>query len=187
MSKIEKLYQSGKTVFTIKDLRIIWAEQNPDALKASVKYFVDAKKLQRLKKGIYSLPSGYEIFELSQKLISPSYISLETALQKHGIIFQYFSAITSIASYSRTFIINGQKFHYHSMKKEIFLNPSGIVKEKNYLIASPERAICDFIYLHGPSHFDNLNNIDIEALENVSGIYGKKSMANNIKKLVKKL
>lgn len=187
MPKTEKLYQSDKTVFTISDLRIIWAEQNPDALKASVKYFVDTGKLQRLKKGIYALPSGYKIFELAQKLVSPSYISLETALQKHGVIFQYSSAITSMAPYSRPFTIKKQKFQYHAIKKEILLNPSGVIKEKNYLMASAERAICDFVYLYGLSHFDNLRGLSDEVLRDISRIYGKKSVEKNVETLIKEL
>lgn len=181
MSKIEKLYQSEKTVFTINDLRIIWEEQNPGALKASVKYFVDAGKLQRLKKGVYALPIDYDIFELAQKLISPSYISLETALQKHGVIFQYSSIVTSLAPYSRTFVINGQKFRYHAIKDEVLVHPLGILKEKNYLLASPERAVCDFVYLYGLSHFDNVRRLNAELIGKISKIYGKKSIEKSIK------
>jgi predicted transcriptional regulator of viral defense system len=187
MSKIEALYQSRKTVFTTNDLRILWVEQNPDALKSSVKYFVDTGKLQRLKKGFYALPSGYEIFELAQKLIAPSYISLETALQKHGIIFQYSSSITSLAPYNRIFTIQKQRFQYHAMKKEFLLNPVGILEEKNYLFASPERAICDFVYLYGLSHFDNVKNVDTEMLKEIVQIYGKKSVEKNIAKLIETL
>lgn len=187
MSKIEKIYQSGKTVFTIHDLRIIWDVQNPDALKASVKYFVDKGVLQRLKKGVYALPGKYDKFELASKLISPSYISLETVLQKNGIIFQFSSAITSVAAYGRTITIHGQEYGYHSMKKNVFVNPLGILSEKYYMIASPERAICDFIYFYGLSHFDNLRKADKGMLGKISKIYGKKSVEKNIKKLIKTL
>ena len=82
------LYQSGKTIFTANDLRILWQKENPDALKSGIKYLVDTNRLIRLRKGVYTLTKDYDRLELAQKLISPSYISLDTALQKYGIIFQ---------------------------------------------------------------------------------------------------
>ena len=187
MAKIEKLLKTGKTVFTINELRIIWASQNPNALKASVKYFVDNGKLQRLRKGIYALAEDYDNFELASKIVSPSYISLETALLKHGIIFQFTSAITSLAGYNRSIIINKHKFNYHKMKEEILLNPQGILHEKNYTIASPERAVCDYIYIYGSSYFDNLRSINPDLMRVTVKIYGKKSIEKNIKDLIKNL
>lgn len=177
----------GKSIFTINDLRIIWSEQNPDALKSSVKYFVDNGKLQRLRKGVYALPGDYNQFEAANKFISPSYISLETALQKHGILFQYTSAITSIAGYSRTIHIKNQTYIYHRVQPNILAHPLGIRIENHITTASPERAICDLIYIRGPSHFDNLRAIDPTMMRALSKIYGKKSVEAAITSLVKKL
>jgi len=187
MSKIEKLYQLKKTIFSINDLRIIWEEQSPDALKSSAKYFVDTGKLHRLRRGIFALNKAYNTFELANKLITPSYISLETALQKHGIIFQFSSDINSMAEYSRTIDINKQIYKYHAVKSDILINPLGIVNEMNATMASPERAICDFVYLYGPSYFDNLRGLDKKLILKISKIYGKKSVEKIIIKLIEDL
>lgn len=187
MSRIEKLYQLGNSIFSINDLRIIWAEQNPDALKSSVKYYVDAGKLQRLRRGIFALSKDFNTFELANKLITPSYISLETALQKHGVTFQFSSVVTSLASYSRRIDIGAQTYAYHSIQLDILLNPLGILHEDHHTIASSERAVCDYIYLHGPSHFDNLRTLDHALMRVIAKIYANKSVENSIIRLMKNL
>lgn len=187
MCKIEHLYQLGRTIFSIDDLRLIWKEQNANALKASVKYFVDRGRLFRLRKGIYSLGADYDPLELGQKLINPSYISLETALQKHGVIFQETSSVTLCARYSRTLKVHGRIYQYHAMKDYILLNPLGIMHEKHLAIASPERAIGDWFYLWGEADFDNLRFVDAVLLKKIAGIYQQKTTKKFINKLIKNL
>jgi hypothetical protein len=52
------------------------------------------------------------------------------------------------------------------------------------LIATPERAICDRLYLSPNYYFDNLENIDKEKLLEISQIYNKRVILE-IKKLLK--
>ena len=178
------LYQSGKTIFTANDLRILWQKENPDALKSGIKYLVDTNRLIRLRKGVYTLTRDYDRLELAQKLISPSYISLDTALQKYGIIFQANDNITSLASYTRILNVDGKNYQYHSVKEEILLNPLGIQKKERYFIATPERAIADWLYLRGEAYFDHLKSLDKELLFQMSRIYGQKSTEERINKLI---
>ncbi len=187
MRKIEQLYQLGKTVYTIHELRMIWQESNANALKTSVKYFVDTGRFLRLRKGIYALSADYNTFELAQKLMTPSYISFDTALQFHGIIFQLKQTITSAATHSKHFAIEGKDYSYFKLQDSILFHPMGILKKDNYSIAGPERAVADTLYLCGETYFDSLLQIDKEKLRKIGSIYQQKSTQNLIEKLIKNL
>jgi predicted transcriptional regulator of viral defense system len=187
MKKMERLYQTGRNIFKTSDIRQIWQEENPDALKSSIKYFADQGRLFRVARGLYSLNREYEPFDLAAKLISPSYVSLETALQYHGIVFQYAETITCFALYHRERLVGGRRYLYHAMANELFYNPTGIIQEKHYAIASAERAIADWVNLYGLTHFDNLRSVDAGQMRLLLPLYGKKTTQARLLKLIKTL
>lgn len=86
-----KLYESSKTILTIKDLALIWQETNQNNLKAKVAYYVKQDVLIRLTRGIFAKNKNYDLKELATSIYSPSYISFETVLREAGIIFQHYS------------------------------------------------------------------------------------------------
>src|SRR6056297_3010887 len=90
---IEKIYKSTQTVFTTKDISLIWDNNNLDKIKSSLSYYTKKGKLYRIRKGIYAKDKNYNKFELATKIYTPSYISLETVLAKNDIIFQYYKTI----------------------------------------------------------------------------------------------
>jgi hypothetical protein len=130
-----------------------------------------------------------DIFELACKINKNSYISLETVLKKHWVIFQHYWNSIFISSDKS---IEKQALNYNfktfKFKKSILLNPLWVENNWNYSIASVERAICDRIYLISNYYFDNLENIDFVKLEEISKIYNKrviKEVYNLIKKYAK--
>lgn len=183
-TKIETLLCSGKNIFSINDICLYWGETNPDLLRSAIRYYVNKGSLHRVKRGFYSLNAEFDKFELAQKLIMPSYISLETALQFHGIIFQVTRSIQSVAPYSRKFLIKEIHYKYHKIKDDILINPAGILSEENFLIASPERAITDTLYLYSDYYFDNMNGVDIEKLKEISYIYNENTLQKKVDKLI---
>ena len=68
-------------------------------------------------------------------------------LQRDGIVFQYSDEITSIGNLSRSIEIDGKVYRYRKIKGEILVDTSGIIREGNVNIASPERAFLDTLYL----------------------------------------
>lgn len=144
---MEALLRSGATVWSLDDLRVLWREVDVNALRGKAKYYADRQRLLRVRKGIYALSRDYNPYELAQKLIRPSYISLESALRAHGVIRQYSSVITCIALYPREILVDGRTYRYHQMKGDILACPVGIEQRANYAMATPERAICDALYL----------------------------------------
>ncbi len=49
---------------------------------------------------------------------------------------------------------------YKKVKDEVLLNPLGINSENNLSKATPERALCDVLYLFGNQFFDNIRGIN---------------------------
>lgn len=183
MNKIEQLLRTGKNIFSISDLALYWQINQRRKLAENIKYYLRTKKLIPVKRGIYTLNNNYSEFELAQKLIPISYISFYTALAAHGIIFQYYPQIHSVALISKTFLIRDKIYKYHQIKEDIFYYPLGIVKEKNYMIACPERAICDSLYLAPGLSFDNISKIDKDKIRQISSIYKNIRLEKEISRL----
>lgn len=187
MTRLEILQKTELNVFTTSDLMVLWnISDRRDAIE-SVKDYVRRERMFSIKKGVYSLVKEYDEKELAQKLISPSYISYYTALAMHGIIFQKYIEIHSFALYSKTILLYDKKFIYHKMNAKILHIQEGLLIEDCYTVASPERAICDSLYLNKNIAFDNLRNIDIEKLKKISVIYGNKRLETDIQNLVKQI
>ena len=83
-----ELYKRRETVFTLADISIIFPEISYRNIKARMSYLATKGMVKKIRKGIF-VKDDYDVFELANKLYSPSYVSLETVLAKAGIIFQY--------------------------------------------------------------------------------------------------
>jgi len=180
-----KLLRSQKTVFTTEDLKLILDTNNENTIR---NFFYRAQKKWLLENIYYWIrklvDKDINIFEFASKVKKNSYISFETVLKKEWIIFQYYGNTIFLASdntwekKTKDFIIK-----YNKLKSDILINPLGINHKKWYAIASPERAICDRIYISPGYFFDNLENIDLEKLAQISQIYNKRVILE-VKKLI---
>ncbi|MBM4177614.1 hypothetical protein FJ208_02335, partial [Candidatus Gribaldobacteria bacterium] len=64
-------------------------------------------------------------------------------------------------------------------------NGSGVKKEKEFSIATPERALLDTIYLSPKFYFDNLQPINWERCFDLVKIYNNKELVKRLKKYQK--
>lgn len=190
MDNIEKpyilsVYRSKNTVFTIKDISLIWGETATDLLKKRVYRYVKSGKLHAVRKGIYAKDKNYDKFELATKIFTPSYISMETVLSKEGVIFQHYNQIF-IASYlTREVMCNGQAYVFRKIKDSVLANPFGIEKKENYSIATRERAFLDMLYLYKDYYFDNLSSIDWDKCFEMLPMYENKEMTKRLHSYIK--
>jgi len=84
-------------VFTIADVQKLMDTENINTVYKFIQRLIKRKIVQKLKNGLY----GYNIntlddFQIANFLYSPSYISLETALNFYGILSQFTCTITSV-------------------------------------------------------------------------------------------
>lgn len=159
------------TVFTTREIALVLGETNPDIVKSKINYYVKRGELFALRRGIYSKDIKFDGSELATKLYTPSYISFETILTKHGIVFQYDSRIHTASYLNRELEVSGVKIYYRKIDTKILHNPTGIIYESNYPEATLERAFLDTFCIEGKRHFDNLDPIDFEKCEDMLSIY----------------
>lgn len=183
---LAKLFQSSKTVFTSKELALIWNETNPNNLKAKIYYYVKSGTMRRLWRGVYAKAPDFEPKELATSIYSPTYISFETVLREAGMIFQYYETIFVAGPWTKELTVDKYKFNFRRLKKTVLYNPTGVVTKNNFSMASPERAFLDMIYISSEYYFDNLDQLDWEKCFELVEIYDNAQLIKRLKKYQKK-
>lgn len=174
------LYSRPETVFTIEEISQLFPQISYRNLRNRLHYFTRIGKLQRLHQGIYA-KEGYNFRELANKVYTPSYVSLETVLATHGIVFQYYETIFMVSYLTRTIDIPPTRIQYRQIKGSVLTNTQGIEQKDGYFIASPERAFLDAVYIYKNYHFDNLGGIDWEKIETLKPIYANHAFEKRVK------
>src|SRR3990167_7621636 len=177
---IAKLYQSPKTILTIKDIALIWGETNTVNLLSKIKYYAKQGSLIRLTRGVFAKSKEYDVKELATSMYTPSYISFETVLREAGIIFQHHDSIFVAGPYPTTKKIDGHTIAFRKLKNSVLYNALGIKNEKNYSIATPERAFLDIVYLFPKFYFDNLRSINWETCFELAKLYHNKQLIKRV-------
>jgi len=177
---IAKLYESPKTILTTKDIALIWEETNTVNLTSKIKYYAKEGSLIRLTRGVFAKSKEYDSKELATSIYTPSYISFETVLREADIIFQHQTAIFVAGPYPTTKKIGDNTIIVRKLKDSVLYNARGIKNEKNYSIASPERAFLDTIYLSPKFYFDNLRPINWETCFELAKIYDNKQLLKRV-------
>ena len=185
---IKTLLRSSRTVFSVKEIMLLWAETDANTAKARLNYYAKSGDLYHLRRGLYAKDKNYNRLELGVKIFTPSYISYETILAKAGVVFQYYSQIF-IASYlTREITADNQTYSYKRVNNLILTDHAGIEDEENYSTASPERAFLDLIYFNKDYHFDNLSPLNWNKVDGILPIYGgNKRMVKMVKRYRKTL
>ena len=131
------------------------------------------KLLNRISPGYYTLSLSYNIYELANLIMTPSYITGNTALFLSGINFQYRTVIESASLLNYKKKIKGNEYLFRSMKKELLFNIQGILHNKLPAIACPERAILDLLYWNLLPDIDRPEKINLSLLTELSSLYPK--------------
>ncbi|KKP66676.1 MAG: hypothetical protein UR68_C0021G0011 [Candidatus Roizmanbacteria bacterium GW2011_GWA2_35_19] len=139
-------------VFKYIDLLKWFPNDNEQTIKQNLKSWVKKETLERIIKGIYKLKETEikEEFLLASYFNQSSYISLESALSFYGMIPEYSYSITSVTiKKTKKFTTNYGVFSYRKIKLDLFFGFK-LITGDNYLyrIATPEKALFDFIYLN---------------------------------------
>lgn len=177
---LDILLRSKKTVFSTKDIALLWREENEGAARVRLRYYAKTGKLIRLRKGLYVKDKGYDRFELATRVYTPSYISFETVLARSGITFQYYETIFVASYVTREININGQTIAYVRINNDVLSNTAGVEHKDNYDIATKERAFLDRVYVSGDYHFDHLDPLDWNKVFELLPAYRNKRMAEKV-------
>ncbi len=114
------------------------------------------KKLLRIKKGLYVVVQQDGIGAISRELIAnhlygPSYISLESALSFHKLIPERVHSVRSVTTKrAKQYETPMGIFDYRSVNSDYFaigIQMQATEHKTMFLVASPEKALCDMIVL----------------------------------------
>lgn len=127
-----------------------------EPFKVQISRWQKAGKLLQLKRGFYALSETYRktsIFEpyVSFLLKRPSYLSLEKALEYHGLIPEGVPVYTAVTSKrAARFSSEAGVFTYRHIKRPLFWGYESVtVNFQTGFIAAPEKALLDLVYFHG--------------------------------------
>ena len=168
--KLKILTESKKTVFRIKDLQSLWGEDYRNTV-IYAKRMVAKDLILKLAKGYYALNKEYSIYELANLIISPSYVSFNSALLYWGVCFQISDIVQSVSLSNYQKEIGDKIYKYQSMKKDLFFNTEGIDSKNNISIASPERALLDSFYFGAVANIDDWEKINKTYLNKLAKNY----------------
>ncbi len=182
---LEVLLRSSQTIFSTKDVGLLWGEERTNLITNRLNKYVKVGKLVRVHRGIYAKDNNYNQLELATRIYTPSYISFETVLTRTGVNFQYYKTIFVASYVTREIEVSGQKIFFVRMKDYVLSNIAGIEHKDGIAMATRERAFLDRIYVSKEYHFDNLTILDWDKVSKIVPIYQNKRMEKKVMKYFK--
>lgn len=132
-------------IFSMLDVVKLFPDEKPEAVRTQLYRLVKKGHIFPIKRGIYTFDkSKIDEFELAGKLYSPSYISLETALNFYGVIPDVPIAVRSVTPITTKKIETGLGDYYYSkLNNKLFFG----FYQSPYNIAYKEKALLDYFYI----------------------------------------
>ncbi len=165
------------TIFQVNDLARVWGVNNRNTLSTSLKRYIKDGLIYRLYRGLYSIKPLTELDPLllgAKALNGYCYLSGETILAKHGIIFQQVEYFTFVGEKSKRFEIGDYKYYCRQLKDDFLYNDIGVEKTGKFNIATLERAVADILYFNSKYHFDNPDIINWKEVKKIQKfVYNK--------------
>ncbi len=179
-------------VFTRQEVAC-WIDSDGARLDALLKRAVAAQEILRIRRGLFCLAARYiqhsvHPFELAQRILGPSYVSLEAALAHHGWIPEAVYTITCASRIrSRSFDTPLGFFSYARVPQKLFY--AGVQRQELqsggvFFLAEPLKALADYVYVHsvdwvglGPIRESlrvenaDLDTLTAESFEPLAGVY----------------
>lgn len=180
----EVILNSHRTVFNVQSLRMLTECNDSQKLTKSLHYYVKEEKIRNPRRGIYT-KATYDEKEMACSLFRPAYISLEYVLQRAGIVFQYDDTVTCVSYLNRIVEIDNKTYQYRIIKPELWISMEGIEQKDNILIATPERAFLDMVYLSaGNCYFDNMHPLNKTKVKQLLPHYQSKVLTERVAELL---
>ena len=153
--RIEGFIQKVQGLPIIDTGVLLAGQKNSTAVKVQISRWAKSGKLLQLKRGIYALAPAYRKIQpveyyIASVLKHPSYVSLEKALEFHGLIPEAVHVYTSLTTKRPTrFTTPLGIFDYRHIQVSLFWGYRPLtIDRQTFFMANPEKAILDLIYLN---------------------------------------
>lgn len=145
-------------MFSLSDLAVL-TDENKASLSVQLTRLVNAGIITHAAREWYENPfNSPSAEEVAMVLRNPSYLSLEYALSKHGILSQRVYTLTLVTvKFPYTYRTDQREYEYHQINRSLFW---GYQKEGMVLTAESEKALLDLIYIRCV----HTKEMDIDAL-----------------------
>lgn len=185
---IKTLQKQEITLFTLSDFAKLFDLENQQTLYKKIARLEKTQLIEKLVNGKYRflLRPGND-FQTANFLYFPSYISLDSALSFHSIATGFPYQLTSVTiKPTKSILVKNQEFKYSHFSPDLFW---GYEKKENFLIAEPEKAILDYIYL-GTKGLRQLSfdEMDLSALDKAKLVlYSQKFHNHQVTEILERL
>jgi predicted transcriptional regulator of viral defense system len=180
---LQAILRSPKTVFTGRDIALLWAEPLSQATRVRLSYYVRQGDLYRIRRGLYAKDRNYNRLEMATRVFTPAYVSFETVLAESGVNFQFYSQIFVASYLTRQITIDGQAYSFRKLRDTILTDAAGVEHRDETSIATRERAFLDTLYLYTDYQFDNLGGLDWDMAFALLPIYDNRRMTRRVNEL----
>ncbi len=166
-----KLAEELPAFFSTTDVQAVLKIQAESARVLAARY-VKKGIFIRIKRDLYLFEKRFqhltreEGYELSQRLQPKSYISFSTVLEAQHVLapsvakHPWIEAVNPLRSWEKK--AGHLTWHYYKLPRKLFF---GFVEHGHALVATPEKALLDALYLHSLGrYFLDLHKLNIEAL-----------------------
>ncbi len=144
----KRLRSLGLVIFTTPEFMRATGFSGTGARKFLLRYTTQGA-LWQLKRGTYALREGFlHPWIVANKLYSPSYVSLDSALSHYGLIPESVYGVTSVTTrMTREFEACDTFFSYHTIKAQAYHGYIPLsIEGKTVLVAEREKAVADTLY-----------------------------------------
>lgn len=149
-----------ETTFNVADIPIthaILASSLSDYARVNDKiaYMVEKGELTKVQRGLYVFTNSknknnYINYNIANIIYGPSYVSRFSALSYYGLLSEHTVAIESMAlsRYREYHTSVGNFTYFHSARDTFSIGISSFNKDQytSFLMATPEKALCDLIW-----------------------------------------
>jgi predicted transcriptional regulator of viral defense system len=166
-------------------------------------YWQKKQYVQKIRNSWYRLKDApldsNTLFFISNQSYHPSYISLETAMSYHGFVPEGVFKVTAVSTLkTNSFQTVVGHFGYQNIKPSLYFGYSMVSFGSFYFkIATPEKTILDFLYLHpemtDEHHFYELRlnlqevkrSVDLDTLSQYNEAFHSKALTRRVELFLK--
>ena len=183
---------------------LLAGDVDPRDVRRQLSRWVRSGRLEQLRRGFYALARPYRKvtphpFVVANRMVHPSYVSLQSALAFYGLIPEYAPLATSITTrrpFEASTSLGAFRFRHVSVEAFWGFRELELPGDQRALVATPAKALLDWVHLtpggDSPGFLESLRlqNLDLvgeEALEQTAARWGKPRILRAAKTLLELL